>query len=99
MLLFLSSGRQDNAGQGLPLRLRSDFGEDIKAAQMRHHQIEQDDLNIGFTSKDLERLPSVVGKAHPKWPLLQFHLDDTPDVRLVVGDQRVDRLHSKSRLG
>ncbi len=53
----------------------------------------------GSRSKHLERLAAIIRERHPEWALLQLHLDDPPDVRLIVRDQGVDRLHSRTRVG
>ncbi len=40
----------------------------------------------------LQRFAAVVGERDAKRALLELHLDDAPDVRLVVGDEHVDTL-------
>ena len=62
-------------------------------------EVEEHNLDVRLAPEDLERLAPIVREAHPKGSLLQLHLDDTPDVRLVVGDQRMNRLHSRSPVG
>ena len=37
----------------------------------------------------VERLAAVVGERDAERALLELHLDDAPDVRLVVGDEHV----------
>ena len=64
-------------------------GEHVETAQMRHHQIEQDEADVGLALEDLERLAAVVRERDAKRALLELHLDDAADVRFVIGDEHV----------
>ena len=66
-------------------------GEHVEAAEVRHHQIEQDETDVGLALEHLERFASVIRERDAKRSLLELHLDDAADVRLVIGDEHVVR--------
>ena len=65
------------------------LGEHVEPAQVRHHEVEQHEADVRLAPQHLERLAAVVGERHPERALLELHLDDASDVRLVIGDERV----------
>src|SRR5688500_17673894 len=95
MLLLLSRGRQDDAGEVLPARIAAHGGEDVQSREMRHHQVQQDQTEVAFARQDLESLATIIGEGHPEGTLFQLHLDDPADVRLVVSDEHVTRRGSQ----
>jgi hypothetical protein len=95
VLLFLARGGEDDARERFPLRLGSDFGEHIEAAQVRHHEVEEDHLDVGLTPQDLECLTPVVRERDSERALLQLHLDDAADMRLIIRDQSVNGRHAR----
>ena len=46
--------------------------------------------DVGLALEHVERLAAVVRERDAKRALLELHLDDAADVRLVVGDEHVD---------
>ena len=58
---------------------------------MRHHQIEQDETDVGLALEDFERFTTVVSERDAKRALLELHLDDAADVRFVIGNEHVAR--------
>lgn len=65
--------------------------EDVESTEMRHHQVEENELDVRFSLQRLERFAAVVRESDVKRPLLELHLDDATDMRLVVGDEHVVR--------
>ena len=66
-------------------------GEHVEPAEVRHHEVEQDEADVGLALEHLERLAAVVGERDAKRALLELHLDDAADVRFVIGDENVTR--------
>ena len=59
---------------------------------MRHHQVEQHERDVRLALQRLERLATVVRERDAKRALLELHLDDATDMRLVVCDEHMVRL-------
>src|SRR3954454_17283110 len=91
VLLLLSRGREDDRREVMQPRVRLHRREHVEAAQMRHHQVEQNEIDTGITSQNVERFAPIISERHPEWALLQLHLDDAADVWLIIGDEDVIR--------
>lgn len=92
MLLFLTGGRENDARDFAKPVVVANRRENVEPTQVRHHQIEQHEINIRLALQRLERFSAVVRQGDAKRPLLEFHFDDATDMRLVVGDEHVVRL-------
>src|SRR5512138_2486336 len=91
MLLLLSGRREDDRRKVVQAIICLHRRQHVEAAQMWHHQIEQDEVDVRISPQDVERFASIISEGHPKWPLLQLHLDDAADVWLVIGHEDVIR--------
>ena len=103
MLLLLTGSGEDDARNFAESIVLAHGGENIEPTEMRHHQVEQNEPNVAFSLQGLERFAAVVRQCDAKRPLLEFHFDDAPDMRLVVCDEHVVRLggtsHERSNQG
>ena len=88
-MLGVSAGGEDDAWQSLESVLLAHLPKHIETAQLGHHQVEQHQIHRIPVIDECERFFTVVGDAHAKWALLQLHLDDAADMRLVVSDEDV----------
>jgi len=96
VLLFLTGGREDDARNVAKAVVLADGRQDIETAEVRHHQIEQDEIDVRFALQSFERFSAVIRQCDAKRALLEFHFDDATDMRLVVGDEHVVRLAGAS---
>jgi hypothetical protein len=91
VLLFLAGGRQHNGRQQFEAIVLLHLGKDVESAQVGHHEVEQHQSDISFPTQDLQRLTPVVGECYAEGALLELHLDDAADVRLVIRDEGMDQ--------
>src|SRR4051812_36360319 len=75
VLLLLSRGREDDRREVVQPLVRLHRREHIEATQMRHHQVEQNEIHTGITPQNVERFAPIVRERHPERALLQLHLD------------------------
>src|SRR5688500_5704452 len=87
VLLLLAGGGEDDAGQVAPARIGPDPGQHVEATELRHHQVEQHEADVGLPGQHVERFATVVRQGDPERTLLELHLDDATDVRLIIGDE------------
>jgi hypothetical protein len=91
----VATSRQNDAGKGAEPFLRTDLTENVESAQFRHHQVEQGEIHPIIGIHDVECFLTVVGERDSEGPLLELHLDDAPNVWLVVGDEYMARPRSR----
>ena len=89
MLLLLTRRREHDGRQMLQPFVALHLGQHVETAQVGHHEIEQHEPDVVLAPEHLERLTTVVDEGDPEGPLLELHLDDASDVRLVIGDERM----------
>jgi hypothetical protein len=63
----------------------------LEPAHQRHHQVEDQQLERRIAFQFGERLGTIVHEGDCERPLLELGLDDPTDVRLVVGDEDMER--------
>ncbi len=85
----VATGRKDDAGKRFESFLLADLTEHVETAQFRHHQVQQCKIDVLVIIDEIERLLSVVREADFERTLLELHLDDATDVRLIIRDQDV----------
>src|SRR5690606_23377264 len=61
--------------------------EDIEAADVGHHDVEQHEVDRDVAAEYLEGFAAVGDAGHVIWSALELELDDPADVRLVVRDE------------
>ncbi len=88
-VLRVAAGRKDDAGECFESFLLADLTEHVQAAQFRHHQVQQREIDVLVVVDEIERLLPVVRDADSIRTLLELHLDDATDVRLIIRDQDV----------
>jgi hypothetical protein len=91
VLLFLAGGGENDARDVAPAVIVAHRGQDIQSAQVRHHQIQQNETDVGLALERVHRFASVIDESDMKWALLELHLDDAADVRFVIGDEHMAR--------
>jgi hypothetical protein len=85
-MLRFTTGGENYARQRFEFLLLADSLENIEPAQLRHHQIEEHEVDLLAVVDYVERLLAVVSERYPKWSLLELHLDDAANVGLIIGD-------------
>ena len=95
MLRFLAGCGEDDARQVLQPFVRPNAREHIEPAEVRHHEVEQHEVDVRLALQQVDRFLTVVRERDAKRPLLELHLDDAADVRLIIGDQHVALLHTR----
>ena len=80
---------EDDARQLARAFVRPHAREHLESRDVRHHQVEPDHLQVHFAIQRLERLDAVIRERDPEWALLELHLDDAANVRLIIDHQDV----------
>src|SRR4051812_20984686 len=88
-MLGVATGGENDAGQRLEPVLVAHLPEHVEPAQLRHHQIEHGEIYPVVAVDEVQSFLAVVRETDPKWTLLELHLDDAADVRLVIGDEHM----------
>src|SRR6186713_1333052 len=63
--------------------------ENLESRDVRHHQVQPDHLQVWFAIECFERFDAVICERDAEWALLELHLDDTADMRLIIDHQDV----------
>lgn len=92
MLLLLTGSGENDARNLAEAVIVAHGGEDIESAEVRHHQVEQDEPDVSLALQGLERFAAVICQRDVKRALLELHFDDATNMRLVVCDEHVVRL-------
>ena len=89
MLLFLPGRGENDTRDVAPPIVGAHGGEHVQAAQVRHHQVEQHQADVGFMLQRVHRFAPVINERDAKGALLELHLDDATDVWFIVSDEHV----------
>src|SRR5215218_7059149 len=79
VLLLLPGCRENDARQVAPSLIAAHGREDVEATEVRHHQVEQYEADVGFAFEGFDRFTSIVGECDVKRTLLELHFDDAAD--------------------
>lgn len=93
LLMVLTGGREDQAGEGRPASVGPHPVEDGDPPHAGHHEVEDHQLDRRIVLEGLDGICPIVGEGDRERSLFELGLDDPADVRLVVGDEDVNGRH------
>src|SRR5687767_14137501 len=85
--------REHDDGRRAPMRNLAQFCEDVQSADVRHHDVEEYQIDWIFGVKSFESATAVLHQLDAVGTRFELELDNPPDIGLVVDDQDISRVY------